>query len=144
MTNSFGISFWQADEVTEENSTGQEIVISVANRGVAFNFNWLFAESFQFVLASGFSDGGERGLAKNYVVVAHSYMMDNGDALSSGINFYDSVSKERAQTTFEIYYRYRASRFTSVTPVVQWIHSPSLNENVDNILYAAFRLRMSF
>ncbi|MFY0628176.1 MAG: carbohydrate porin [Reichenbachiella sp.] len=144
LTNSMSITYWNADEITRENKFGEEILISSDNQGMAFNFNWLFDDAFQAVIAGGYSKGGEEGLAKNYIVLAHSYQMNNGDAVGTGVNWFDPISDERAQTTMEVYYRYRASRFTSLTPTFQWVINPSRNEQVNHLFYVGIRLRLTF
>ncbi len=145
LTNSVSVTYWQADPVEEINTFGVEEVKATFNEGVAMNVNWLFGDNYQTFMAIGLSNGGgSAGLAKKSVAIGGAYAVETGDAIGIGVSWIDPVVMLRSQMSSEVYYRYRVSRFTAVTPTVQWILNPSFNPEYSSLLFAGIRLRCTF
>jgi len=127
------LTYWNSDS-TNGIDTGQ---------GVSFSSHWYFKEKYIPFFRAGFSNGkGTNTLAEKYVAFGNGFRFKSHDILNIGFNWAKPTGL-RDQYSFEIYYRFNLTEHLAITPDLQWVINPSLNESVNNLIYWGIRGRFT-
>lgn len=113
--------------------------------GLLLSANWTFDEKLMPFVRLGVSDGST--LIYNTSVTAGFIrrFAYRSDLLGLAVNWGESPMEGLPeQITTEAFYRWQIAQNLAVTPSVQWLVDPALNEEDDEVWLVGLRLRMSF
>lgn len=127
------LTYWHSD-ATQGVDVGQ---------GVSFSSHWFFKEKYIPFIRAGISNGkGVNTLAEKYIAIGNGFRFKSHDILNIGFNWAKPTGL-RDQYTFEIYYRFNLTEHLAITPDLQWVINPSLNEDINNMAYWGIRARFT-
>lgn len=142
LTRQVSLSYWVVDEIVRKE--GNNEVLSSFHRGMSLNVSWLFAQKIQTFYAIGLANGGGlNSAADRSFALGGSYFFHNRDVLGLGVNWIEPIEFDRKQLTMECYYRFQPSPVFSITPSIQWVYQPVLDQTVNSIFYFGLRGRFT-
>ena len=140
-TNRFSATYWHADEVLH---TEDEFFTSASSTGFALQGTWVLDDKHIPVVTFGMSDGkGANALSKLNISAMYGRYFQSHDLFGIGVNYTTSSISNENQFLTELFYRWTLSKTTSFTPVIKLLANPSLNPNVDFMIYYGIRSRIS-
>jgi porin len=140
-TDNIHLTAWHADARKDAQVPG--------GWGLAFSYNHLFEERWEPFVRLGYAEDGG-ALWDRSVGVGLGYRPKRkDDQLSFGLNWSRPSTETfgdglRDQYTAELYYRYQPLKILAITPDLQLLVNPSLNDNEDMIVVLGIRARLNF
>jgi len=136
----FSFTYWHSADYI--NNNGKSIN---EGSGVAFSSHWFFNNKYMPFLRLGFSDGnGENAFYKRDVQLGCGFYFKSHDLVGIGFSTAEpNIPGTKDQLTGELFYRAQITQHFAITPDLQWIHNPTLNQDVSNLWYFGIRGRIT-
>lgn len=134
------LTFWHVDDSVQAGA--------IEGWGVAFSHVSYINDKWMPFLRGGYADDGGSLLQKS-VGVGFLYQKDPGaDLLGIGLNWGEVNESSFAsglddQVTFEAFYRFQLTQQIAITPSIEYIDSPALNPEHDNLWVVGLRARLA-
>ena len=129
------VTFWQADG-SDENNRREDY-------GATFSAAWFLDNKWMPFVRAGTSKG-RAALYEKSVSVGLGYYGKNTDLAGIGLNWAEADGISGNQETAEIFYRFSISPNLQVTPSVQYINNPLLNQDDSHMTLLGLRARVVF
>jgi porin len=134
------VTLWHADE--------REVAGVPEGSGGTLSLAKFIEDKYMPFLRIGYSDGGGGALLEKSVSAGVGVYMTSHDLFGFGLNWgrpsEDSFGPGLSdQYTAEIFYRFTFSPNFAITPSVQYIDNPALNENEDKLWLFGLRARLT-
>ncbi|MCK5087752.1 MAG: carbohydrate porin [Melioribacteraceae bacterium] len=128
------VTYWNSDEV-EGSSMGE---------GIAFASHWFIDGKYIPFLIAGYSNGGGANtMAETIVSLGNGFRFKSHDILGVGLNWTSPPGDLRDQYSVEVFYRFNLTERFEITPDLQYIINPSLDESKNSLTYFAIRGRIT-
>jgi porin len=137
--------YWESDEQT--NTTGES-----KGKGWTFSAAHFFQDKYMPFIRIGNSDGGGGALLQKMVSAGLGiYSWDKNELFGFGLSWAEASEDPvggfgtylDAQYTGEIFYRFQPSKQLAITPDLQFIKNPVLNQGESIVWIAGLRLRLA-
>lgn len=130
------LTLWHVDE---RKDLGIE-----SSRGIAIGANKTWNETWMVFARVGWSEGSAPISNQAYTIGLGRLFRQWSDVLGIGINWGDPPDKSLArQTTAEFFYRMQLSEQWQLTPSVQYIKNPALNDETNSVWLFGLRMRLT-
>jgi porin len=114
-------------------------------QGVLLAANWTFDDTWMPFVRAGFSDGGAPIYNTSATVGFIRRFAFRSDLAGIGINWGDPpASSLPEQITTEAFWRFQFAPNFAITPSVQWLIDPALNDEDDEVWVYGLRMRLTF
>jgi porin len=138
--NNVHLTVWAVDE---RNDDGLDDA-----GGASLSANWTWDETFMIFGRLGWSDvdaANDPQIYENSYTVGSIYYFSNRSDLAGAAINYGELAAEGldSQTTTEIFYRLQLARNLAITPSIQLLQDPALNDDDDSIILYGLRLRLT-
>ena len=129
------IMYWHADKF-ETSAEGEGFVATA---------HWWLKDRYMPFITYGQSDGnGFNALYKKSFSIGNGIRFKSHDVLGVGINWSEpNFSTGPEQVALEVYYRFHITEHLAITPDLQFVRNPSLDESRDNLVHFNLRLRFT-
>jgi porin len=136
-SENYHVAIWHVDE--------REKVGIDSARGLMLGANWSTDdERWMWFARAGWSDGDAALYNETYTLGFMRKYRRNSDALGLAVNWGELPQNElRAQTTGELFYRLQLARNLAITPNLQLLKNPALNDEKDTVWVYGLRLRFT-
>jgi porin len=136
-SENYHVVIWHVDE--------REKVGIDSARGLMLGANWSTDdERWMWFARAGWSDGDAALYNETYTLGFMRKYRRNSDALGLAVNWGELPQNElRAQTTGELFYRMQLARNLAITPNLQLLKNPALNDEKDTVWVYGLRLRFT-
>ncbi len=140
LTKKISVTLWQTDSYVS--AAGADIPMA---QGIAVSSYWKFKDKFAPFLRFGFSNGkGENAFYKKDLQIGHGLHLRSHDVLGTGISIAEpNIPDAKNQVTAEVYYSFQLAEHLAITPDFQWIINPTLNPDVNSLIYIGLRGRIT-
>lgn len=128
-------TFWQADG-SDENNRREDY-------GATFSAAWFFDNKWMPFIRAGKSKG-KAALYEKSVSAGVGYYGRNTDLAGIGVNWAQADGISGSQYTVEAFYRFSVSPGLQITPSIQFIDNPLLDESQSNVTLLGLRARVVF
>jgi porin len=130
------VTAWHADE--REDAGVEE------SEGIAIGANWTVDQTWMAFIKAGWSDGSAPMYNESVTVGAIYHVARRSDLAGLAVNWGDPAdSSLRDQYTTELFYRLQLAQNLAITPSVQLVIDPALNEDEDQIWIYGMRARLT-
>jgi len=130
------LTIWHVDE---RKDLGIE-----SSKGIAFGANKTWNETWMAFAHAGWSEGSTPIYNQTYTIGFGRLIRQWSDVLGVGINWGESPDKSLPdQTTVELFYRMQLSEQWQLTPSLQYIKDPALNDESDSAWVFGLRMRLT-
>ena len=135
-THQVNMSFWHVDE--------RDGITSEDSYGIGISANWLFDNGIMPIFRAGISKGASP-IYNETVTLGLTYQIESrSDELGIAVNWGKLPSDQfRNQITTELYYKLQLAQNLAITPSIQLLTDPALNNETDDIAIFGLRLRFS-
>jgi porin len=139
--SSIHLTLWDVDEREDDGIDD--------TRGAAIAANWTWDETWMLFGRIGWSDvdaANDPQIYENsYTFGGLYYFANRSDLAGAAINYGELAAQGLdSQTTAEIFYRVQLAQNLAITPSIQLLKDPALNNINDSITLLGLRLRLSF
>ena len=115
-----------------------------SSKGIAFGANKTWNETWMAFARAGWSEGSTPIYNQTYTIGFGRLIRQWSDVLGVGINWGESPDKSLPdQTTVELFYRMQLSEQWQLTPSLQYIKDPALNDESDSAWVFGLRMRLT-
>ncbi len=129
------LTFWHAD-AAEDGSRPEDY-------GVAFSAAWMIENEWLPFVRAGASKG-TAALYERSLSTGIAWYGRNTDAAGVGLNWAEANGIDGIQFTSEAFYRFTISPGLQITPSIQFISNPLLDQSQDSITVLGLRTRVVF
>jgi len=134
------LTVWDVDEREEDAIDGAH--------GVALAANWTWDQTYMLFGKIGWSDADAPNdpqiYENSYTFGGIYYFANYSDLAGAAINYGELAADGLdSQTTAEIFYRVQLARNLAITPSIQLLKDPGLNDEDDSITLYGLRLRLT-
>jgi porin len=134
------VTAWHADEYDGPDGS----IASTVSHGVTLASNWTIGRWVPLFLAGVSNGGGANAVADAFVTGGMGYRLRSQDVTGVTLSWLSPPADGlRSQTTLEGYFRFYISDAIALTPNLQWVFNPSLNEDVGSMTYFQIRARLA-
>ena len=140
--------FFDNIHLTYWHSDGSEVTASLPGWGVAFSGAWYVKDKIMPFIRGGFAEDGGTLLQKSLTAGIGYYPKAKGNLLGTAIGWGEVNESTWAeglenQVTMELFYRLQLSSRLAVTPDIQYIINPALNDQQSSIFLWGVRGRIA-
>jgi porin len=135
-THQVNMSFWHVDE--------RDGITSEDSYGIGISANWLFDNGIMPIFRAGISKGASP-IYNETATLGLTYQIESrSDELGIAVNWGKLPSDQfRNQITTELYYKLQLAQNLAITPSIQLLTDPALNNETDDVAIFGLRLRFS-
>jgi len=114
-------------------------------QGIAFAANWTFDKTWMPFVRAGWSEGNAPIYNTSATVGFIRKFQFRSDLTGIGINWGDPPDDALSeQTTAEAFWRFQFAQNFAITPSVQLLLDPALNDEEDQVWVYSLRMRLTF
>jgi porin len=138
----FHITTWHVD--------AREDIGYSSGKGVMLAGNWMYNDNFMPYVRAGWSDGAEenkiydRSATVGFIYKYYARSDVGGLAINWGRIPKKTLANSPTQTTVEAFWRLQFAQNLEITPSLQYLLDPALNEGVKDIWIYGLRARLTF
>ena len=115
-----------------------------SSEGIAIGGTWTWNEQWMAFARAGWSDGGAPISNDAYTIGFGKLLRSWSDVFGIGFNWGDPPDKSlKTQKTTEVFYRLQLSEGIQITPSLQYIKDPALNDVDNSVLLFGIRMRIT-
>jgi porin len=136
-TTNIHATFWHVDEREEVGLDSAE--------GFTVGANWTTDDQrWMYFARAGWADGDSALLEESYTLGFMRKFRRNADLLGLAVNWGEPPQDELdAQTTGEFFYRLQLAENLAITPNIQLLKDPALNDQDDTVWVTGLRIRLT-
>lgn len=134
------LMYWDVDERDKDNLDDAS--------GLAIGANWTWDKTLMIFAKAGWSDtdapNDPQIYKESYTLGSMYYFANRSDLVGVAINWGKLAAPGLdSQTTTEMFYRFQLAQNLAITPNLQFLQDPALNNQDDSIVVMGVRVRLS-